>query len=76
MSEANEAGFASLPPGEVLVCPTASASWTILFGIAGALVTDGGGPLAHAAIVGHDPSERLRVAPSGVAAVSPAVPSR
>jgi pyruvate,water dikinase len=38
------------------VCPTASPSWTILFGIAGALVTDGGGPLAHAAIVAREHS--------------------
>ena len=51
-----EADFASLLPGEVLVCPTASPSWTILFGIAGALVTDGGGPLAHAAIVAREHS--------------------
>ena len=46
--------FGSVLPGEVLVCPTASPSWTILFGIAGALVTDGGGPLAHAAIVARE----------------------
>lgn len=46
-----EADFSSLLPGEVLICPTANPSWTILFEIAGALVTDGGGPLAHAAIV-------------------------
>lgn len=49
-----EADFASLLPGEVLVCPTASPSWTILFGIAGALITDGGGPLAHAAIIARE----------------------
>lgn len=49
-----EADFASLLRGEVLVCPTASPSWTILFGVAGALVTDGGGPLAHAAIVARE----------------------
>jgi pyruvate,water dikinase len=49
-----EADFSSLLPGDVLVCPTATPSWTILFGIAGALVTDGGGPLAHAAIVARE----------------------
>ena len=49
-----EADFGSLLPGEVLVCPTASPSWTILFAIAGALVTDGGGQLAHAAIVARE----------------------
>jgi rifampicin phosphotransferase len=49
-----EADFGTVLPGEVLVCPTASPSWTILFAIAGALVTDGGGPLAHAAIVARE----------------------
>jgi pyruvate,water dikinase len=49
-----ESDFASFLPGEVLVCPTASPSWTILFGSAGALVTDGGGPLAHAAIIARE----------------------
>jgi len=49
-----EADFAAFLPGEVLVCPTASPSWTILFGVAGALIADGGGPLAHAAIVARE----------------------
>lgn len=49
-----EADFGTVLPGEVLVCPTASPAWTILFAIAGALVTDGGGPLAHAAIVARE----------------------
>ena len=49
-----EADFGTLLPGEVLVCPTASPSWTILFAVAGALVTDGGGPLSHAAIVARE----------------------
>lgn len=49
-----ESDFATLLPGEVLVCTTTSPAWTILFGTAGALVTDGGGPLAHAAIVARE----------------------
>jgi phosphoenolpyruvate synthase/pyruvate phosphate dikinase len=49
------AGFATFLLGEVLVCPTAAPSWTILFGAAGALVADGGGPLAHTAIVAREP---------------------
>ena len=49
-----EADFGTLLPGEVLVCPTASPSWTILFAVAGGLVTDGGGPLSHAAIVARE----------------------
>jgi len=51
MSEADFGGFL---PGEVLVCATASPSWTILFATAGALVTDGGGPLSHSAIVARE----------------------
>jgi len=51
MSEADFGGFL---PGEVLVCSTASPSWTILFATAGALVADGGGPLSHAAIVARE----------------------
>jgi pyruvate,water dikinase len=43
-----------LGPGEVLVAPTTSPPWTPLFGIAGALVTDGGGRLSHAAIVARE----------------------
>jgi phosphoenolpyruvate synthase/pyruvate phosphate dikinase len=50
----NEAIFGTVLPGEVLVCPAAAPSWTVLFAIAGALVTDGGDPLAHAAIVARE----------------------
>ena len=39
-----------LRPGDVLVCTTTSAPWTPLFAIAGAVVTDAGGILAHSAI--------------------------
>lgn len=49
-----EVDFGNVLPGEILVCPTTSPSWTILFAIAGALVTDGGGPLSHAAIVARE----------------------
>ena len=43
-----------LRPGEVLVVETTSPPWTPLFGIAGAIVTDGGGPLSHAAVVARE----------------------
>lgn len=46
--------FSSLRSGEVLVCPTTDPAWSVLFGIAGALVTDVGGPLSHAAIVARE----------------------
>jgi len=41
-------------PGEILVSPYTSPTWTPLFGIIRAVVTDGGGYLAHAAIVGRE----------------------
>ncbi|MGH3745182.1 MAG: PEP-utilizing enzyme, partial [Mycobacteriales bacterium] len=49
-----EADFALLRPGEVLVAPTTDPAWSVLFGVAGALVTDGGGLLSHAAIVARE----------------------
>ena len=50
----SEHDFGAFLPGEVMVCPTASPSWTVLFATAGALVADGGGVLAHAAIVARE----------------------
>ncbi len=43
-----------LQSGDVLVVETTSPPWTPLFGIAGAVVTDGGGPLSHAAVVARE----------------------
>jgi pyruvate,water dikinase len=50
----SEADFGTVLPGEVLVCPSASPAWTFLFALVGAVVADGGGPLAHAAIVARE----------------------
>ncbi len=50
----NESEFRTLRSGEVLVCPITSPSWSVLFTQAGALVTDGGGILAHAAIIARE----------------------
>jgi pyruvate,water dikinase len=44
----------NLEPGEVLVCGMTSPSWTPLFGVAGAIVTNAGGELSHAAIVARE----------------------
>lgn len=49
-----EAELTRLRPGEVLVCPTTHSSWTVAFGHAGALVADGGGMLAHPAIIARE----------------------
>jgi len=40
--------------GEILVAPTTSPPWTSLFGIAAAVVTDGGGVLSHCAVVARE----------------------
>jgi pyruvate,water dikinase len=44
----------TLRVGEVLVCPTTSAAWMMVFARAGALVTEGGSPLCHTAIVARE----------------------
>lgn len=44
----------TLRTGEVLVCPTTSAAWMMVFARAGALVTEGGSPLCHTAIVARE----------------------
>ena len=40
--------------GEVLVCPTTSAAWMIVFRRAGAIVADTGSVLSHTAIVARE----------------------
>ena len=49
-----EAELDRLQPGDVLVCPTPHSSWTVVFGQAGALVTDGGGMLSHPSIIARE----------------------
>ena len=66
-----EGEFGRLGRGDVLVCPITSPAWSVLFGQAGAIVTDGGGLLAHAAVIAreygipavlatHDGTRRIR----------------
>jgi pyruvate,water dikinase len=43
-----------LQAGEVMVCRSTTPSWTPFFGVAGALVTNSGGALSHAAIVARE----------------------
>lgn len=49
-----EAEFAMLRQGEVLVCAVASPAWTVLFGRAGAVLTDRGGTMSNPAIVARE----------------------
>ena len=46
--------FGSIRPGDVLVCPITTPAWSLNFGRIGALVTDAGGALSHAAIVARE----------------------
>ena len=41
-------------PGDVLVCPATSPAWSPVFASIGALVTDTGGILSHAAIIARE----------------------
>ncbi|RKN81972.1 PEP-utilizing enzyme [Paenibacillus ginsengarvi] len=46
--------FSKLTKGDILVCKTMTPPWTVLFSIAGALITDAGGVLSHASIVARE----------------------
>ena len=46
--------FHKLEPGDVLVCPTTSPAWSVLFPSIGGLVTDSGGILSHPAIIARE----------------------
>lgn len=49
-----ERDFDRLQPGDVLVAPITAPAWSVLFARAGAVVTDTGGVLSHAAIVARE----------------------
>jgi pyruvate,water dikinase len=44
----------ALRPGEILIAPTTLPSWTPLFALAAAVVTETGGPLSHSAVVARE----------------------
>jgi rifampicin phosphotransferase len=50
----DETQFDKIRPGDVLVCPITSPVWSVLFPSVGALVTDTGGILSHAAIIARE----------------------
>jgi rifampicin phosphotransferase len=49
-----ESEFGKLRAGDVLVCPATSPVWSVLFPSVGALVTNAGGALSHAAIIARE----------------------
>jgi phosphohistidine swiveling domain-containing protein len=50
----HEGEFHKLQPGDVLVCPTTSPVWSVLFPSVGALVADTGAILSHPAIIARE----------------------
>lgn len=50
----DERDFGKVQAGDVLVCPITSPVWSVLFPSIGALVTDTGGILSHAAIIARE----------------------
>jgi pyruvate,water dikinase len=46
--------FGKIRGGDVVVCPTTSPVWSVVFPSMGALVTDGGGILSHPAIIARE----------------------
>ncbi len=49
-----EADFGKLEPGDVLVCETTTPSWSPLFSLIGALVTDIGALMTHPSIIARE----------------------
>ena len=49
-----ESEYGKLRAGDVLVCLTTSPVWSVLFPNVGALVTNAGGALSHAAIIARE----------------------
>ncbi|MFI7672153.1 PEP/pyruvate-binding domain-containing protein [Actinophytocola sp. NPDC049390] len=50
----DEQEFDKIQAGDVLVCPSTSPVWSVVFPRVGALVTDTGGALSHAAIIARE----------------------
>ncbi len=50
----DESEFGKIRAGDVLVCPTTSPVWSVLFSSIGALVTNYGGILSHPAIIARE----------------------
>ena len=44
----------SVKPGEILICPATHGSWSSVWPLVKAVVTDGGGSVSHACIVGRE----------------------
>ena len=50
----NYEDLAQVKPGDILVCPGANPAWTPIFGLVNGVISDRGGTLSHAAIIGRE----------------------
>lgn len=50
----DQSDFSKVHQGDVLVCKTTLPPWTVLFSVAGAVITDAGGILSHAGTVARE----------------------
>jgi len=50
----DEDDFELIQPGDVMVCPTTSPVWSVVFPSLGGLVCDAGGAMSHAAVIARE----------------------
>jgi pyruvate,water dikinase len=50
----DEGQFDKIEPGDVIVCPVTQPTWSVIFPLLGAVVTDSGGVLSHPAIIARE----------------------
>jgi pyruvate,water dikinase len=50
----DEGEFDKIKAGDVVVCPVTQPSWSVMFPVMGAVVTDSGGVLSHPAIIARE----------------------
>lgn len=48
------AQFERIEPGDIVVCPATTASWSVVFGVISGIVTERGGPLSHPGILARE----------------------
>ncbi len=50
----DEREFEKIQAGDVIVCPVTQPTWSVVFPLIGAIVTDSGGVLSHPAIIARE----------------------
>jgi pyruvate,water dikinase len=50
----DESEFHKIRAGDVVVCPVTQPTWSVMYPVMGAVVTDSGGVLSHPAIIARE----------------------